>query len=139
MEAFEHPVHFSRDSTEIWTNYYSKRSKSGSGIGGYHGDIYQRGNGIFGDLFKMALPVVKYLGAKTANTLLKSGADALRGENFVESLKSRGKEQASNIVSEIADKTSSLIGKGKKRGRKRKSKVSAKRKKSNKNRETLFV
>ena len=136
MYNFENPVHFNRDATQVWSDYYTKRSKNGSGLPGYHGDIYQRGYGLWGDIFKMALPVVKYLGVKTADTLLRSGSDALKGADFVDSLKKRGKAAAGNIVDDIADKAVSLGGNGEKNYnlRKRKKPSKSKKKTSNKRR-----
>ena len=91
---FEHPVHFSKDSAQAWGNYYSKKSKIGSGIAGYRGDIDQRGRGLYGDglwdsIVRFGLPIVKYMGPKVANTLVRAGTTALEGQNFVESLKKR--------------------------------------------------
>jgi hypothetical protein len=129
---FERPIHFDKDASAVWIKYYTGQSRSGSGIPGYYGDIYQRGSGIWGTLFrKLALPVIKYFGKKGASTLVKAGSAALSGENFVESLKKHGKEAATDIVSDAAKRATTFIqtGKGKKRSRKpKKNKRNKKRK-----------
>jgi hypothetical protein len=129
---FERPVHFNKQETDVWTNYYQQRSKMGSGIPGYmsdvfhrgkgitgyRGDIFQRGEGFFDALLKFGLPVVKYLGPKVANTLISAGADALEGNNFGKSLINRGKQTAEGIVSEVVSKATGQNGSGKRKRRK---------------------
>ena len=109
MADFERPVFFDKESANEWSNYYTKKSKIGSGIAGYHGDLYQRGSGIFGDILRASLPIIKYLGKKTAGTFIKASSDALSGDNFVESLKRHGKQTAKDIVGEVAEKATSKL------------------------------
>ena len=123
MNNFESPVHFDRETSALWSKYYTGRSQSGSGIPGYYGDYYQQyGNGWLGNIFKrFALPVVKYFGKKAASTLVRAGGDALSGENFLESLKQRGKETAKDIVSDASGRASEFLQTGKGRRRRRRS------------------
>lgn len=117
---FERPIHFTKETSAVWSKYYTGQSRAGSGIPGYYGDIYQRGNGLWGNIFrKFALPVVKYFGKKAATSLVKAGSDALSGENFVESLKKRGKETAKDIVSDAAERATTYLQTGKGRRRRR--------------------
>ena len=75
---FERPIHFDKESTRAWSDYYTKKSKFGSGIPGYRGEIYQRGEGLWDSIIKIGLPIVKYLGPKVASTFMSAGSDALR-------------------------------------------------------------
>jgi len=108
------------EPVNLWTKYYTQQAITGYGINGFYGDIYQRGDGLWGDLFrKIALPVIKYLGRKGASTLIKAGGDALAGENFVNSLKKHGKATAQDIVSDTADRATTFLQTGKGRQLKR--------------------
>jgi hypothetical protein len=132
---FEHPVYFSKDASQAWGNYYAKKSKIGSGIPGYRGDIDQRGRGLYGEGFwdsivRFGLPIVKYLGPKIANTFIRASSDAIQGENFMDSLKKQGKSTVKDIASDIVNKTTSkLSGSGKRRKRGRPNKVDKPKKK----------
>ena len=132
---WEHPVHFTKEASQAWGDYYFKKSQMGAGIGGYRAGVnIQRGDGLQ-DYFKFALPIVKYLGTKTANTLVRAGTDAFQGENLVESLKKHSKATAGNILDDIVEQTTSkLTGNGKKKYRKKKGakKIKKKKKRSSK-------
>lgn len=125
---FERPIHFDRESTQAWVNYYTKKSKHGSGLPGYRGEIYQRGDGLWDSIVRIGLPIIKYLGPKVASTFVSASSDALKGENFLESLKKAGKAEAETIVDDVVAKAKSkLSGRGRRRrikgrGRKRVSK-----------------
>ena len=126
---FERPVKFNPEASSAWGNYYSNKAKVGSGLSGYHADIFQRGSGgvqrgdgLWDSIVRLGmrfgLPIVKYLGPKVAETVVGASADALQGENFVESLKAKGKEQAKGIDDELVKKAGRKLSGG---GRKLKS------------------
>ena len=138
MDNFENPIFFNKDNAHTLSDYYTKKSKYGAGIPGYHGDIFQRGNGLWGDIFRASLPIVKYLGKQTANTLIRTGSDVISGENFIDSLKKQSKGTVKNIVDDIAEKASTTItGNGKHKQRKRK--IINRRKTSKNKRRKLFI
>ena len=113
---FERPIHFDRESTQAWTNYYTKKSKHGSGLPGYRGEIYQRGDGLWDSIVKFGLPIIKYLGPKAANVMVSASSDALKGENFVKSLKKAGKAEAEGIIDDVVTTAKSkLTGRGRRR------------------------
>jgi hypothetical protein len=126
---FERPIHIDRETSALWAKYYTGRSRTGSGIPGYYGENYQQqGYGWFGNLFKrFALPVVKYLGKKAATTLVRAGGDAIAGDNFLDSLKTRSKETAKDIVGDASDRASQFIQTGKGRFRRKHRKRRGKR------------
>lgn len=89
-------------------------AQAGNGLSYYSGSPTQKGHGlgaIFRSLARVALPLVKRVGKKVAHealtTGLSVGSDMLTGKKFKDSLKSRGKETASRVLS----------GKGRKRKR----------------------
>lgn len=144
---FERPIHFNKQATEAWANYYQHRSKKGSGIPGYvadvfhrgkgitgfQGDIYQRGEGFFDTFMKLGLPIVKYLGPKLATTLIDAGKDSLEGNNFGKSLLNRGKQTAEGIVTDVISKAAGQSGKGKRKRKAKKQTKSKRRKPTKKN------
>src|SRR5260370_5055707 len=120
---FRNPIHFTNENSQVWKNYYINRSKSGNGLPGFRGYEFQKGDGFWGSLFSKVFPIVKYLGKKGAQTLLKVGADALGGDNVVESLKKQGKTTARDMASDVAERATTFAqtGKGRKKRRKTKS------------------
>lgn len=86
-----------------YTKYYC--IQAGSGISGYAGSKYQRGNGWFNNLFKKLKPALKYVGKEGLKTLTSIGRDVISGENFSETsqkhLKASGKRVASKAFDEI--------------------------------------
>ncbi len=97
-------------SDSEWLQFYITQAKqTGHGIPGFEGLPYQRGNGLgsfFRGLFRMILPVAKKVGKAVGREALATGAniasDLLKGQKFEESVKSRGKEGASNLLSKGA-------------------------------------
>lgn len=102
------------DHPGFWLAYYRQQAvQSGHGLDGFYGSPYQRGAGLgsfFRSLFSMAIPVIKRVAGSTARTVGKQAlsaignvaADVTSGRNFKESLVNRGKEAASNALSESA-------------------------------------
>jgi len=131
---FKNPVHFSNENSQVWKNYYVSRSQSGNGLPGFRGYEFQKGGGFWGNLFSKVLPIVKYLGKKGAQTLLRVGADAVAGDNVVESLKKQGKVTAQDIAHDVADRATTYAQTGKGRKRQRRQKTKSGKKKSIKRR-----
>ena len=103
-----------------YINYYI--NQAGSGIGGFQGARFQRGQGFFGNVFKSAiLPLLKYFGKQALSTGVDVANDALAGENVLESLKTRGKMAARNIASDAGDRVKryAQTGTGRRRRRRR--------------------
>jgi len=108
-------------SSNPYINYYV--NQAGSGIGGFQGARFQRGQGFFGNVFKSAiLPLLKYIGPKLLSTGVSAATDAIGGENFLDSLKTRGKTTARNIASDAGERAMRFAQTG--RGRKRRRAVS---------------
>lgn len=106
-------------SSNPYTNYYV--NQAGSGISGFQGVRFQRGQGFFGNIFKSAiLPLLKYLGPKILNTGASIASDAIEGENVMSSLKKRGKAAAMQMSGDVANRALKFAqtGKGRKRRRK---------------------
>ena len=86
-----------------YINYYV--NQAGSGIGGFQGVRFQRGQGFFGNFFRNAvMPLLKYLGPKILKTGTSIASDAIAGENVLQSLKTHGKEAARDIASDVGDR-----------------------------------
>ena len=121
-------------STNPYISYYT--NQAGSGITGFDGIRFQRGNGFFRNLFKNAIfPVLKYLGKKVAATGVQVASDALDGENVLSSIKARGKRAAQDIAGDVGDRAVRFAqtGEGKRRRRtQRKGKKNQTRKKKSK-------
>ena len=90
-----------------WAAFYLADAKqTGHGLEGFHGVPYQRGNGLgslFRGLFRMILPVAKKVGKAVGKQALRSGAkvasDVVSGDyNIQDSLKKRGREAASSLL-----------------------------------------
>lgn len=142
MEQFKRPIFYDEENMRALSNYYTRKAKTGSGLGGFSAPPYQDGDGLGGfsappyqdgdgfiDFFKaFGLPIIKYFGRKGASTLVKAGSEALAGENFVESLKKNAKSTAENVVNDAAVRATKFIqtGKGHKK-RKRSSRNKAKK------------
>ena len=108
-----------------YTNYYV--NQAGSGIGGFQGVRFQRGQGFFGNIFKSAImPLLKYLGPKLLKTGASVASDAISGENVLQSLKTHGKSAARDIASDVGERAVRFAQTG--RGRKRRRSVSKPRK-----------
>ena len=106
-------------SSNPYINYYV--NQAGSGIGGFQGARFQRGQGFFGNVFKSAiLPLLKYFGRKALTTGVDVARDAISGENILDSIKTRGKKTMRNIASDAASRATRFAQTGTgRRGRKR--------------------
>jgi hypothetical protein len=115
--------------------YYN--NQIGSGLAGFQGIRYQKGNGWFGRLFSSAiLPFVKQLIPALGKRVLPTGValanDILGGENVAKSMKTRLKETGKNMADETLDVLKTKLQKGSGIKRKRKLQVTDKKKKVNK-------
>jgi hypothetical protein len=107
-------------SSNPYTNYYV--NQAGSGLAGYKGVRFQRGNGLFTDIFKNALmPILRYLGKRTLETGTGIYEDAIKGENILQSTKKRFKKTAQEIAGDVAERATRFAqtgeGRKKQRGR----------------------
>src|SRR5260370_28178209 len=103
-------------SSNPYINYYV--NQAGSGIGGFQGARFQRGQGWFGNLFKNAiLPILKYIGHKIIKTGASVASDAIAGENVLQALKTHGKDTAKDIAGDVGKRAARFVqtGKGKRR------------------------
>ena len=118
-----------------YINYYVNQAVSG--IGGFQGARFQRGQGFFGNVFKNAiLPLIKYLGKRAISAGADVAVDAINGENLVNSLKSRGTSAAQNIADDFSKIATRFAqsGQGRKRRRRKTRKHSNNNKTFKKNR-----
>ena len=100
--------------------YYVQQS--GTGIGGFAGMRYQKGDGFFGRMLTGAvLPLVKkvlpFLGKTAWNTGVEIARDVSQGQKFKESAKRRLRETASDLESRAMAKVRDITGSGRKRRR----------------------
>ena len=134
-------------SSNPYINYYV--NQAGSGIGGFQGVRFQRGQGFFGNIFKSAImPLLKYLGPKLLKTGASVASDAISGENVLQSLKTHGKSAARDIASDVSERTARFAqtGTGRKRRRsvrisrnlKKRKRNSSRRKRASKKRKSIF-
>lgn len=102
------------------TDYYVEQA--GSGISGFHGIKYQRGNGIFSSIWaKIGLPVLKFLGRQAVSSGLSVASDAFDGRNIKDSAIQHLRQGGKNTVEFLKDLASQQGG-GRIRSRKRKNK-----------------
>jgi hypothetical protein len=85
--------------------------QSGRGMGAYSGDRFQRGYGlgsIFGALLRSILPVAKSVAKTVGRQALRTGAevaqDYLQGGDIKESIKTRGKQGAKQLLAKGVQK-----------------------------------
>jgi len=98
-------------SSNPYINYYV--NQAGSGIGGFQGVRFQRGQGWFGNLFKNAiLPLLKYIGPKIIKTGASVATDAIAGENVLQSLKTHGKATAKDIAGDVGERAARFVQTG---------------------------
>src|SRR5882762_4621808 len=97
-----------------YVDYYI--NQAGTGISGFVGTRYQRGNGFFGRIFRKIKPALKYITKKGIRAAANIGQDILDGENFTESSKKHFENTARlmaqdgiNKLHEIADQKGSGI------------------------------
>src|SRR5882757_118088 len=113
---YSKPFSFGDSSGGSMKSYYY--DQAGSGVGGFAGARYQRGNG-WGNFF---MPLLKYLGPKILNTGASIASDAIAGENILDSLKTRGKKFSRDVAHDAAERAEryAQTGKGRRRTKRRK-------------------
>ena len=93
-----------------YANYY-KRSQLGAGqLPAFGGTHQQRGHGLFGNLIRTALPIVKNLGMSAVRavspTLFNTGkgvlSDVLAGKNLKSSVINRSKKAGEEVIGKAA-------------------------------------
>lgn len=105
---------------EGMNDYYVKQA--GSGIGGFSGLRYQKGDGFFGRMVSGAiLPLIRkfipFLGSTALSTGMNIMSDVSSGQKFKESAGKRFRETANDIGDKAMAKVKSLTGSGRKRRR----------------------
>jgi hypothetical protein len=113
--------------------YYSNQAHTGHGNafagqlwqkGGarvYAGRPWQEGSGFWSTLWRIARPLLKYVGNEAVATGVNVGTDYLTGTTMKEAVLNRGKERAAKVVNDAATAaTKRLIGKGRRQCRGRK-------------------
>ena len=109
--------------------YY--HNQAGSGIGGFSGLRYQKGNGFFGRLISgTVLPLLRkvlpYLGRTAMETGMDIAKDLSEGKKFKESFKERAKASGKKISEAALAKAEKMMsGSGIRRRRRRVLKASA--------------
>jgi hypothetical protein len=105
-----------------WDKYYTDQAKGGSGFysgplwqkggsaRGFAGQEWQEGGGWGSYLWRVAQPLLKFLGKEVLQTGVDVGSDVLKGADIKESLVNRGKR----TVARIADQAASKLKGGKK-------------------------
>jgi hypothetical protein len=87
----------------------------------YAGRPWQEGSGFWSSLWRIARPLLKYVGKEAVATGVNVGTDYLSGTTMKEAVVNRGKERAAKVVNDAASAASKrLMGKGRRRRRKRK-------------------
>ena len=112
---YSQPLTFGKSSGGNMKTYYV--NQAGSGIGGFAGARFQRGQG-FGSFF---MPLLRYLGPKLLSTGASIASDAISGENILDSLKTRGKKLSRVVAHDAAERAEkySQTGQGRRRRKKR--------------------
>ncbi len=101
--------------TNEYVEYYL--NQSGSGVSGFSGLRYQKGNSWKG-FFKFIRPVLAYFTKQGIKTAAIIGADLLQGENLKTSAKNRLIETGKSVGKKAVEKLNTIsdqIGNGKKR------------------------
>lgn len=109
-------------------------NQAGSGLSGFSGLRYQRGNGWFSNILsRVGLPVLKFLGKQALNSGLAIASDALEGKRIKDSAMSELKNTGRNTIGfirQLADQS----GSGRQRKVKRRKSKPIKRKRESKRR-----
>src|SRR2546421_5650237 len=134
-------------------NYYINQAHTGHGgafagqlwqKGGarvYAGRPWQEGSGFWSSLWRIAKPLLKYVGKEAVATGVNVGTDYLTGTTMKEAVVNRGKERAVKVVNDAAKAaTKKLVGKGRRRkaGRRAISKTPRKSKRKTRRRQKLY-
>lgn len=114
-------------------DYYINQSHTGQGgafagqlwqKGGarvYAGRPWQEGSGFWSSLWRIARPLLKYVGKEAVATGVNVGTDYLTGTSMKEAVVNRGKERAAKVVNDAAAAaTKRLTGGGRRQRRGRK-------------------
>ena len=89
--------------TNPFTAYYE--TQAGSGLSGFQGQRYQKGNGFFGRLFKgSVLPLLRYLGRQALNTGMGVAEDVAHGDNFGASLRKHLRTVKQTVAKDTLEK-----------------------------------
>jgi hypothetical protein len=92
--------------------YYE--TQAGTGISGFSGVRYQKGNGFFGRFISGAvLPILKYFGKKVLHTGANVATDMLDGGDFKKVLKKNLGTSARSIAADAMEKMKAMTGGGK--------------------------
>lgn len=103
------------DLTEYYTN------QAGSGLSGFEGVRYQRGNGFFGRIFKSTIvPLLKFFGKQALGTGANITEDILDGKNIKDSIKERALETGKSLAKSGVKRARKYVQDG--NGKKKKSK-----------------
>lgn len=99
--------------------------QSGSGIGGFTGIRYQKGDGFFGRLISgTVLPIIKKMLPFLGKTALNTGMDILhdvsQGEKIGDSVKKRVRNTAGYLGEKAMAKVREFTGSGSRRRRRKK-------------------
>lgn len=90
----------------------------GGGVSFYQGRRYMRGSGIWSRALSAAvIPALKFLGMRAANTASNVLADVASGEDPMQAVTNRVKEEGKSLVNKATSRVAkfALTGKGKKR------------------------
>ena len=104
-----------------YIDYYSKQV--GSGISGFAGDRYHRGNGFFGKILKKLSPALKYIGRQGWEAFKTMGSDVMNGESLENAGKNNLIKTARTVMNDANDRIEKFkkqSGNGYKRRTKRK-------------------
>ena len=95
----------------------------------YAGRPWQEGSGFWSSLWRMAKPLLKYVGKEAVATGVNVGTDYLIGTPMKEAVVNRGKERTAKVVNDAATAASKrLIGKGRRRKAGKRTKIPRKSK-----------
>ena len=102
-------------------DYY--KNQAGSGIGGFAGQRYQKGDGFFGRLISgSVLPIIRkvlpFLGKTALNTGVNILSDVANGEQIKSSAKRRLRESGEAIGNKAMAKVKEITGTGRKKRQK---------------------
>lgn len=117
-------------------------NQAGSGLGGFSGVRYQKGDGFFGRMMSgTILPIIKkvlpYLGKQALSTAQDIAGDLSQGQKFKESVGKRFKSAAGRVGEDAMAKVRQLSGSGKRKRRRRTvCKVAVKKKRVTRKRRT---
>ena len=100
----------------------------GNGLVGFEGVRYQKGFGLFGNIFRWALPYLKQFGTYVGKKLFHFGTDvvkdvALDGKSIKESAKQRFKEGKDQMLEDGMAKLKNIVQGGRGRRRRRTKKI----------------